>query len=125
MSRFEKDLLRGLAMQFRRLTRLPFVVTELLAQKGVYFSYTRIARTLALGVALLAPQSAAAYDLYKESTCSPGAKWDTVYGKPAHASLPLDRLAAAVDVLTRIEAGGRAALDPLNAASLAFRRAAR
>lgn len=54
-----------------------------------------------------------------------GAKWDTVYGKPGYASLPLDRLAAAIATLERIEAGGRAALDPLNAASLAFRRAAR
>jgi len=54
-----------------------------------------------------------------------GAKWDTVHARPGHASLPLDRLAAAGEVLARIEGGGRVALDPLNAASLAFRRAAR
>ncbi|MBV8971200.1 MAG: GCN5-related N-acetyltransferase [Sphingomonadaceae bacterium] len=54
-----------------------------------------------------------------------GAKWDTVYARPAWASLPEARLAAALAVLERIEAEGRAALDPLNAASLAFRRAAR
>ena len=52
-----------------------------------------------------------------------GAKWDTVHARPAYASLPLDRLAAAVDLLARIEADGRAALEPLNAASLAYRRA--
>ena len=54
-----------------------------------------------------------------------GAKWDTVVARPAWASLPLDKLAAASAVLGRIEAEGRAALDPLNTASLAFRRAAR
>lgn len=54
-----------------------------------------------------------------------GAKWDTVHARPGWASLPLDRLAAAVAVVARIDAEGRAALDPLNAASLAFRRAAR
>ncbi len=52
-------------------------------------------------------------------------KWDTVVARPAYATLPLDRLAAAVAVLDRIDAEGRAALEPLNAASLAFRRAAR
>ncbi len=54
-----------------------------------------------------------------------GAKWDTVVSRPAWASLPLDRLRAAVAVLARIERDGRVALDPLNAASLAFRRALR
>lgn len=54
-----------------------------------------------------------------------GAKWDTVHARPGWATLPPDQLAAAVAVLTRIEGEGRAALDPLNAASLAFRRAAR
>ncbi len=54
-----------------------------------------------------------------------GAKWDTIFARPAWASLPLDRLAAALTVLHRIEREGRAALDPLNAASLAFRRASR
>lgn len=54
-----------------------------------------------------------------------GAKWDTVVARPAWASLPLDRLAAAIAVLGRIEADGRVALDPLDAASLAFRRDAR
>ena len=53
------------------------------------------------------------------------AKWDTVYGRPAYATLPLDRLTSAVAVLDRIEAEGRPALDALNAASLAFRRAVR
>ncbi len=51
-----------------------------------------------------------------------GAKWDSRYPHPAWASLPLDQLEA---VLARIAAEGRTALDPLNAASLAFRRAAR
>lgn len=54
-----------------------------------------------------------------------GAKWDTVYRRPAYASLPVERLAAAVAALNRIEAEGRPALDALNAASLAFRRAVR
>ncbi len=54
-----------------------------------------------------------------------GAKWDTVYPRPGYASLPVDRLATAIAVLDRIEAEGRPALDALNAASLAFRRAAR
>ena len=54
-----------------------------------------------------------------------GGKWDLVYARPAWASLPLDRLAAAVDIVARIERDGRDALDPLNAASLAFRRDAR
>ncbi len=54
-----------------------------------------------------------------------GAKWDTLHPRPAWRSLPLDRLAAAVAVLARLDDEGRRALDPLNAASLAFRRAAR
>lgn len=51
-----------------------------------------------------------------------GAKWDTAVARPAWSNLPLDRLTAAIAVLAHIEAEGRAALDPLNAASLAFRR---
>ena len=54
-----------------------------------------------------------------------GAKWDSVHPRPAWASLPLDRLTAALAVLERIATEGRTALDPLNAASLAFRRATR
>jgi hypothetical protein len=54
-----------------------------------------------------------------------GAKWTTVVARPAWATLPLDRLAAAIIVLEAIEAEGRARLDKLNAASLAFRRVAR
>lgn len=53
-----------------------------------------------------------------------GAKWDTLHARPAWRTLPLDRLAAARDILAEIEAGGRPVLRPLNAASLAFRRAA-
>ncbi len=54
-----------------------------------------------------------------------GAKWDTAFARPAWRSLPLDRLDAALAVLQRIEREGPAALVTLNAASLAFRRAAR
>ncbi len=54
-----------------------------------------------------------------------GAKWDAVFARPAWRSLPTDRLAAAVAVLDRIDHEGPAALTPLNAASLAFRRGAR
>ncbi len=54
-----------------------------------------------------------------------GAKWDTVVRPPAYANLPLDRLAAAVATLERIDRDGLVALRPLDAASLAFRRAAR
>lgn len=54
-----------------------------------------------------------------------GAKWDTIAARPAWATLPPAALATAVALLTRIEVDGRTALDPLNAASLAFRRAAR
>ena len=54
-----------------------------------------------------------------------GAKWDTVHSRPAYSSLPIDTLAAAVAVLELIERDGRDALGPFNAASLAFRRAAR
>lgn len=53
------------------------------------------------------------------------AKWDTLHPRPAWRSLPLDRLAAAVAVLERIDAEGLAALVPLNAASLALRRDAK
>ena len=51
-----------------------------------------------------------------------GAKWDTVVAPPAWRTLSPTGLAAAVAVLARVEAEGRAALEPLNAASLAFRR---
>ena len=54
-----------------------------------------------------------------------GARWDTLHPRPAWRSLPLDRLAAAVAVLERIDVKGLAALVPLNAASLAFRRDAK
>ncbi len=54
-----------------------------------------------------------------------GAKWNTVAARPAWATLPLDRLTAAIVALEAIEAEGRARLDKLNAASLAFRRVAR
>lgn len=53
-----------------------------------------------------------------------GAKWDTVVKPPAWRNLPVDRLAAALSVLDRIEAGGRSRLGPANAASLAWRRQA-
>ena len=51
-----------------------------------------------------------------------GAKWDSVVKPPAWRNLPLDRMAAAAAVLEGIEAGGRAALDAGNSASLAWRR---
>lgn len=50
-----------------------------------------------------------------------GAKWDSVFAKPAWRTLPLDRLAAAVAVAERIEREGRACLIALNAGSLTFR----
>ena len=54
-----------------------------------------------------------------------GAKWDTRHVRPAWRSLPLDRLAAALAHARAIETGGRAMLEPLNRASLAYRRQAR
>lgn len=54
-----------------------------------------------------------------------GAKWDTVVARPAWASLSFEALRAAIVVLDTIERGGRPALQSLNDASLAFRRAAR
>lgn len=54
-----------------------------------------------------------------------GAKWDTVHARPAWATLPLDRLAAAVAVLIKIEHEGSTALVAANARSLALRREAR
>ena len=54
-----------------------------------------------------------------------GARWDSVHPRPGWRSLPLDRLAAALATLHRIERDERSALVPLDAASLAMRRAAR
>lgn len=51
-----------------------------------------------------------------------GAKWDNVVRPPAWRNLPVDRLAAALSVLDRIEVEGRAALTALNAVSLSLRR---
>jgi hypothetical protein len=47
----------------------------------------RIVRTLAAGLVLLAGR-AAAYDLYDESTCTPGSRWDT--GTPVTVRLMVD-----------------------------------
>ena len=51
-----------------------------------------------------------------------GAKWDTVYARPAWRSLPLDRLMAAVGFVEAIEHEGVERLLELNAISLGVRR---
>jgi len=48
----------------------------------------RLASTLGFGLALLAGRDAAAFELYKESTCSPGSHWDT--GTPIQVRLMVD-----------------------------------
>ena len=52
-----------------------------------------------------------------------GARWDSVVARPAWRHLPLDALAAAIDILAAIAVEGPETLARLNADSLAWRRA--